>query len=50
MYRLMITIAALRAAHIVHAAPTCCGQPMERATGIGTNGWYCVVNPMHVRT
>ncbi|WP_461001720.1 hypothetical protein [Streptomonospora sediminis] len=35
---------------IVRAAPTCCGQPMQPGTGIGSvGGWYCVVNPNHTK-
>jgi len=40
---------ALRLLAVVYSAPTCCGQPMSYSSGIGTNGWYCAVNPTHVR-
>ncbi|WP_017559872.1 hypothetical protein [Nocardiopsis baichengensis] len=41
--------ALLRALATAHAAPACCGQPMAYTDAGGARGWYCVVNPLHVR-
>jgi hypothetical protein len=41
-------IRAIRQMATTRATPSCCGQPMVY-TGAIPQGWYCQVNPYHVR-